>query len=193
MTKECSPGHPQIYDRYRIDSGNRIPEFGTPDYSIITKNGDGFAFTDDGKHIMTCDGTSHENVGCNLPSQTSSNNPFQPAKWIRAESGDIVLEATLGTIYLTAKNIVLVASGSEPNGNIFLKSSNEIYIKSSDSVTIAATNVTVSASKTATLVGKSFTNIAANFSAIASTTDTFTLSSFLDTKIEKILTGLGLK
>jgi hypothetical protein len=192
MKTKSSPGHPQIYDRYRVDSGNRIPKFGTPDYSVITQGGDGFAFIEDGKHIMTCDGTSHENVGCNLPSQTSSNNPFQPAKWIRAESGDIVLEASIGTIYLKARNIVLVSSGAEPDGNIFLKSNNEIYIKSSDNVTITGTNVTVSASKTATLVGKSFTSIAANFTSAASTTDTLNITSVLDGRITDLVKGLGI-
>lgn len=187
-----SPGHPQIYDRYRLDSGNRIPKHGTPDYSIITERGDGFAFLEDGKHVMTCDGTSHENVGCDLPSQTSSNNPFQPAKWIRAESGDILLDAPLGTIYLNAKNVVLVASSSEPDGNIFLKANNEIYIKSSDNVTITGTNVTVSATKTATLVGKSFTTIASNFTSAVSTTDTFNIISVLDGRIGNLIKGLGL-
>jgi hypothetical protein len=184
-------GHPQVNDRYRVDSGNKIPKFGTPDYAMITQNGDGFAFLEDGKHLMTCDGTSHESVGCDLASQTSTNKPYQPAKWIRAESGDILFEAPNGTIYLTAKNIVVTSSGSEPDGNIFLKANNEIYIKSSDTVTITGTDVTISASKTATLVGKAFTNIAANFTLLASFSDTFTAITSLDDRVNSVLKLIG--
>lgn len=175
-------GHPQIYERYRIDSGNSIPKFGITEYSVITDGGDGFAFLENGNHLMTCEGVSHENVGINLPS-----SDYQPAKWIRADSGDILFEAPQGTIYLNAKNIVLVSSGADPDGNIFLSSCNDIYLKSTDNVTITGTNVTVSASKSATLVGKAFTNIGANFVSLADTTDVIGAITSLDSRILDLL------
>jgi hypothetical protein len=191
MTDVTRPD-PQIYEYYRIDSGTRVPNLGTADYSVTTQLGNGFAFLDNGNHLMAVDGTSHEIVGCELPSGTSKNKPYHPSKWILAENGDIVLQAPLGTIYLEAKNIMLSASGGDPGGNIYLKATNEVYIKSSDKITIAATDVLITASKTATLVGKNMTNIAANFTSIASTVDTFTITSVLDGRILDLIKALGI-
>lgn len=180
-------GHPKIEERYRIDSGGKLPKFGTVDYSMITQNGDGYAYLPSGNHLMACKGTSHECVGTDLKGGGAKNSAYQPAKWIKADSGDIVFEAPQGTIYLNAKNIVLVSNAADPDGNIFLSSCNDIYIKSTDSVTVTGTNVTVNGSKTATLVGKSTTNIAANFIAIADTTDVVSSITSLDSRVLDLL------
>lgn len=180
-------GHPQVYEKYRIDSGNKIPKHGSTEYSLITETGNGFAFMDNGNHLLACDGTSHETVGHDIESSTSKNRPYQPTKWIKAESGDILFEAPQGTIYLKAKNILIESTGADPDGNIFLTSCNDVYIKSTDSVTITGTNVTVSASKTASLIGKSFTNIASNFVSLADTTEITKSITSLDSAIEGLL------
>lgn len=180
-------GHPQVYEKYRVDSGNKLPKFGEVEYSLMTETGNGFAYLKSGNHLMACDGTSHESVGCNLESNSGKNDPYQPAKWIRADSGDIVFEAPQGTIYLNAKNIVLVSNGADPDGNIFLSSCNDVYIKSTDNVTITGTNVTVSASKTATFVGKHTTNIAANFLGLVEVTDIASSITSLDGRFTDLL------
>lgn len=182
-------GHPQIYENYRIDSGSVIPKFGTTEYSVITDGGDGFAYLTNGNHLATCEGTSHENVGINLD---NTGDTFIPAKWIRAENGDIFLEAPQGTIYLKAKNIVLDAQSADPNGNIFFNASNDIYMKSSDNVTITGTNVTVVATKTATMVGQAFTNMGANFTSVVDTTDIIGAITSLDSRLLDILKFMGL-
>jgi len=162
-------GHPQIYEKYRVDSGNTLPKLGEVEYSLLTESGNGFAYLKNGKHVMACDATSHESVGFDV--EVGKNGPYLPTKWIRANNGDILFDAPNGTIYLNAKNIVLNSNGADPDGNIFLSCCNDVYIKSTDNVTITGTNVTVSASKTATLVGQHTTNIAANFLGLVEVTD----------------------
>lgn len=183
-------GHPQIYEKYRIDSGSTIPKFGTTEYSVITDGGDGFAYLTNGNHLATCEGTSHENVGMSVD---GSGDTFIPAKWIRAENGDILLDAPQGTIYLRAKNIFFDAQSADPDGNIFFNASNDIYIKSTDNVTITGTNVTVTATKTATLVGQAFTNIGANFTSVVDTTDIIGAITSLDERLIEVLDFIGLK
>lgn len=177
-------GHPQIHERYRVDSGNRLPKHGVTDYSVITDSGSGFSFMEQGNHLMTADGTSHESFGHNLQ---GGSEVFQPAKWIKAESGDIFFEAPQGTIYLKAKNIVMQASAADPDGNIFMVAPNDIYIKSSDTVTVDATNINVVGKKTLNLIGQSFTNIASNFVSMADTTDILSSITSLDARISDVL------
>lgn len=177
-------GHPQIYERYRIDSGSTIPKHGVVDYSVITESGSGFSFMKEGNHLMTGDGSSHESFGHNLQ---GGSKVFQPAKWIKAESGDIFFDAPQGTIYLKAKNIIMQASGADPDGNIFMVAPNDIYIKSSDTVTVDATNINVVAKKTLNLIGQSFTNVASNFVSMADTTDVLSSITSLDERVLDLL------
>jgi|Laugrefabdmm15dn_1035133.scaffolds.fasta_scaffold01012_4 hypothetical protein len=188
--------HIEVYERYRIDSGNRMPKLGTVDYAMTTKTGAGYGFCESGKHFLVTENISYESVGNNLPQNSNANQPHQPAKWIHAKNGDIVIQAPNGTIYLEARNIILDAVGSESstqkNGNVFLQASNEVYIKSSDKVTIAATDVLINASKTATIVGKCFLNMTGGMVNSASSVDTFNALSILDTRVMKLITALGL-
>lgn len=177
-------GHPQIYERYRVDSGSRIPKHGVTDYSVITEAGSGFSFMEQGNHLVTADGTSHECFGHNL---AGGSEVFQPAKWIKAENGDIFFDAPQGTIYLKAKNIVMQASAADPEGNIFMSAPNDIYIKSADTVTIDATNINVVGKKTLNLIGQSFTNIASNFVSMADTTDVLSAVTSLDSRTTDLL------
>ena len=188
--------HIEVYERYRIDSGNKMPKLGTVDYAMTTKAGTGFGFCESGKHFLVTENISYESVGNSLPQSSNVKQPHQPAKWIHAKNGDIVIQAPNGTLYLEARNIILDAVGGESstkkNGNVFLQASNEVYIKSSDKITIAATDVLINASKTATIVGKCFLNMSGGMMNGASSVDSFSVLSILDSRVMNLINALGL-
>jgi hypothetical protein len=185
----------EVHDNYRIDSGNKLPKLGTVDYAVTTKNGDGFGLCDSGKHFLVTDNISYESVGNSLPQDTKSNQPHQPAKWIHAKNGDIVLQAPNGTLYLEARNIIIDAVGGEfgerSDGNVFVQATNELYLKSSDKVTISGTDVLLQATKTASVVGKCFLNITGGLVNAAATADTGSILSLLDERINELVSALG--
>ena len=89
------------------------------DYSVITDMGQGFQYTEEGNKLDACKKTSYEICG----EETAEN---EPAKVIKAKSGNIVIEALGGDIILKARNIRIVA----------VDGSGEITINSGISVTI---------------------------------------------------------
>jgi hypothetical protein len=185
-----------IKNNYRIDGGNTLPIHGKVNYSMICKNGDGEIYGEtDGRNVKVVSGFSCEVVGTELPPNSDANQPYVPAKWIRAAKGDIMIEAPSGTLYLNARNVVINASGpetdNESNGNVDIIATNDINLTSSDTIKVAATNISMSASLAMDLAGKSFLNIAGSMSTGGSTMDLSKGILGATSDILKSLTGIG--
>lgn len=184
----------QIKSTYRIDGGNTIPVHGKVNHSLICQNGDGEVYAQSGRNVKTVSEASIEVVGTELPANADASQPHIPSKWIRAEKGDMLFEAPNGTIYLSARNIVIAASGPETenssNGNIDIIASNDINLDSKDTIKMDATNVYMNASLAMDICGKSFLSITGGMTVGGSGVDSKSILSVSGTIINS-LTGLG--
>jgi hypothetical protein len=184
----------QIKSTYRIDGGNTIPVHGKVNHSLICQNGDGEVWADSGRNVKTCSEASIEVVGTKLAANADANQPHIPAKWIRAEKGDVLIEAPNGTLYLSARNIVIAATGPETenssNGNIDLIASNDINLDCKDTIKMDSVNMYMNASLAMDICGKSFLSITGGLSVAGSGVDSKSILSVSGTIING-LTGLG--
>jgi len=184
----------QIKSTYRVDGGNTIPVHGKVNHSMICQNGDGEIYAESGRNVKTVSEASIEVVGTELSANADASQPHIPAKWIRAEKGDILIEAPNGTLYLSARNIVVAASGPETenssNGNIDIIASNDINLDSKDTIKMDATNVYMNASLAMDICGKSFLSITGGMTIGGSGVDSKSILSVSGTIINS-LTGLG--
>jgi len=184
----------QIKSTYRVDGGNTIPVHGKVNHSMICQNGDGEIYAESGRNVKTVSEASIEVVGTELSANADASQPHIPAKWIRAEKGDVLIEAPNGTLYLSARNIVVAASGPETenssNGNIDIIASNDINLDSKDTIKMDATNVYMNASLAMDICGKSFLSITGGMTIGGSGVDSKSILSVSGTIINS-LTGLG--
>lgn len=89
---------------YIIKSGTEIELTGEiTDYAMFTDNGQGFQYTTDGQYRQVCHKTSYELCG------SDNKSSDEPAKVIRGQKGDIIIEAVEGDLILRGKNIRIVA------------------------------------------------------------------------------------
>ena len=104
------------------------------DYSVTTDAGQGFQYTLDGNKYDVCNKTSME--VCGILGQENV-----PAKVIRADIGDIILEALSGEIVLRARSIRIVAQ--DGSGEVTINAGKNITIKG-PIANIDATNLNLS-------------------------------------------------
>ena len=104
-----------------------IVKSGTPDiagkkidYAVFTDIGQGFEYTQEGNKFDTCRKTSYEAVG-------RDTNEGEPAKIIKAENGDVIIEALGGDIVLRARNIRIVAM--DGSGEVTINSAKQVSIQ----------------------------------------------------------------
>lgn len=171
-----TPPKPQHYyknrERFQVVSGQVNPPHGEIMYGVITGQGDGTLMYRDGREVTVAKQRSLEFLGENINvsgvstfSSTASENGINPAKWIRADKGDIVLEAPNGKIILAAEQIEITA-----NGNQILDKTGNIHIKANSSVNIGAPSIQIKGSKTSisgshtlTLIGQNYLNTIGGF------------------------------
>lgn len=121
--------------KFRIDS-NKDVYFG-----LSTDEHDGIRFFSDGRVVFNCSNIFTEVVGRKVEPHSGI-----PAKIIRAENGDIVLEALNGDIVLRGANIRTEAVDAL-DGEITLNASRIVQLSAptingqGDNITLAASNV----------------------------------------------------
>jgi len=99
-------GKKEYYEKkpgFAIKSGTPQPKDRITDYQVITDNSQGFSWTTDGEHRQVTNRTSYELSGV---AKDTPNG--KPAKIIRTQRGDIIIDAMDGDITIKAKNIRLV-------------------------------------------------------------------------------------
>lgn len=86
-----------------------------------------------GKHVLCTPGMSMECLGEGLKLKPQGDKVCVPAKWIRAENGDIMLDAHNGDIHLRARNIYLDANGGgNEDGEIVIDATRMVQLKGPD-------------------------------------------------------------
>lgn len=95
------------------------------DYSVTTDNGQGFMYLEDGNYYQQCQQVSYELSGC---SKSKPVPDGQPARIIRTETGNIIIEAMSGDVIIRGRNIRI--ESTDGNGEVTINSSKIINLKS---------------------------------------------------------------
>lgn len=108
---------------YETKSGTTDPDNKKTDLAMFTDNGQGFHYSkENGMKLDLCFGTSYELCGADITTDGI------PGKVIRAENGNINIEAMNGEVVIKAKSIRLVAQ--DGSGEITLVSAKQVAINS---------------------------------------------------------------
>jgi hypothetical protein len=127
-----------------IKSGTKDPAGKTTDFAIFTDNAQGFQYTTDGNKLDHCNKTSEEVVGTECKAK-------EPAKVIRAENGDIIIEALAGDIVFRGMNIRIEAKDGV--GEVTINSPKQISLKA-PIINQKGGNINTVASNSASVAGQ---------------------------------------
>lgn len=166
-------------ETFTMHGGGEDKPHGKIMWGVLTQEGDGEKFYSGGRHILKTGGTSLEVVGANLKVNTNSENPFNPAKVIKASKGDILLQAQSGSIILDAQQVVIKASGSKKDktGSIFLGANVSVQVKAPD-IQIKGTKTAITGTHSISLIGKNYMDTVSGFINSSCATDLFSGSLF---------------
>jgi len=164
------PRKPQNYyknrERFQILSGITTAPHGEAMYGYLTGENDGTIMYKGGREVTVAQERSLEILGTKLSTSSTGNETgTNPAKLIKAENGDIILEAPLGKIILTAAQIEITATGNkviDKTGGVFIKGNSSVSI-SAPAVKVKTSKFAVNASHTITLIGKNYIDTIAGF------------------------------
>lgn len=134
---------------YVIKSGTTDRAGKITDLSIITDKGQGFQYRTDGVKLDHCNGQSYEECGKDVAAG-------QPAKIIRAQRGNIQIEAIDGDIILIANNIRIQAK--DGSGEVTINSVKQIALNS-PLVNTKAGNLNAVASNSASTGAQTVDNV----------------------------------
>lgn len=171
-------------NNFRFEGGQDTP-YGRLNFRILTQKGGGLGFYDNGESgediQVGITGKSIEVVGSKIKkSDTATQDPIVPAKWIKAKNGDIVLDAENGNIILKGDNILIEANGirNDQNGDVLIKANKGIRIDAPD-IRVDGTQIRILAKKDFTITGKAYGEMIAGVLNITSAAD-FGGSSLLE-------------
>lgn len=166
-------------ETFSMHGGGEERPHGKIMWGVETKNADGFKFYESGRSVLKTGGTSLEVVGTNLQSNSNSENPFNPAKIIKASKGDILLQAQSGSIILDAEQVVIKASGNkrDKTGSIFLGANVSVQVKAPD-VQIKGTKTAITGTHSISLIGKNYMDTVSGFINSSCATDLYSGSLF---------------
>lgn len=120
----------------------------TIDYAVITDLGQGFMYTQDGNKYDVCDQVSYDLAGCDKSKPVPDG---QPAKIIRTESGNIIIEAMTGDVIIRGKNIRI--ESMDGNGEVTITSPKQVSVSAPIS-SIKGTNTVIYGSKSVDVAGQ---------------------------------------
>lgn len=166
-------------ERYKVLSGGSHEAHGEIMYGIVTGEGDGTVHYEDGREVTVAKGGSLEILGQNLKVGSKSENPINPAKLIRAEKGDIIIEAKNGKIILMGTQVEIRASGNKKDktGSIYMNANVSVQVNSPDT-RISGTKCTIAAAHTLNVVGKNYIDMVSSFSSASTSTDLLSTNIF---------------
>ena len=190
MTEFCEPKDKKqpTFDskrRYEITTG-KVAIHGDANYELTTQDsGQSFGFYQNtgqnapavekgdgqagsgglgtGKHILSTPGMSQETVGFGLKLKPQGDKVCIPAKWIRAENGDIMLDAHNGDVHIRARNIHLYANGGgNEDGELILHGNRLTQLKGPD-VRVNCEKLTMKANQECDIITDGFLKTEAAF------------------------------
>ena len=159
-----------------MEAGQDSP-YGSISYRVLTNNGSGFAFCEDGTNRenlqIAVSGRSVECLGESIERQRdAAQDACVPAKFIKCVNGDYVLDCDNGDIILKADNIKLVAKGTSDtnDGDIHMQANKTIFMDGPD-IRIVGSNLRLTARKDFTISAKVTGGIVAGILNMASSAD----------------------
>jgi hypothetical protein len=108
---------------------------------------------------------------------------------IRAEKGDIILEAPQGKIILSASQIQITATGDQvidKTGNVFINANSSVKINA-PSIQVKGSKTAISGSHSVTIIGQNYLDTIAGFHNSTVTGDALNPCGGLITKASTIL------
>ena len=165
-----------IKNHYRVEAGQNSP-FGNVSYRLLTNDGSGFSFHEDGIHrenlqtVVT--GRSVEALGKQIErNRDAAQDEMVPAKLIKCFNGDYVVDCDKGDIIFRADNIKFLAKGTSDtnDGDIHLQANKNIFMDAPD-IRIVGSNLRLTARKDFTISAKVTGGIVAGILNMASSAD----------------------
>lgn len=174
-------------ERYKIVSGGSHQVSGEIMYGWITGEGDGTTCYEGGREVKVAKGGSLEILGENLQVNTRSDNPINPAKLIRAEKGDIVIQSTNGKIILLGTQVEIRATGtkSDKTGSIYMNANVSVQVDAPD-VKISSTKCAIAAAYSLNLVGKNYVDTISSFTSVTSNSEFSIANTSIFSQIAKL-------
>jgi hypothetical protein len=181
LPKDKKPYSRDVGPRYAFQSGKSTIH-GMTLYEVQTQEAQSFGFYSgtgqggtgsgpgEGRAVLDTPGMSYEVLGAGLKAKGTSNENFNPAKYILCKRGDILLEAKDGDIILKGKNVRIFAEGGGDDGDFTVKANKVASIKGMD-VRVQAEKLSLSASNTLNAVSKGFLEIQGGFVNVANAGD----------------------
>ena len=166
-TGKCAIHGDANYELTTQDSGQSFGFYqNTGQNAPAVEKGDGQAGSGGlgtGKHILSTPGMSQETVGFGLKLKPQGDKVCIPAKWIRAENGDIMLDAHNGDVHIRARNIHLYANGGgNEDGELILHGNRLTQLKGPD-VRVNCEKLTIKANQEIDVITDGFLKTEAAF------------------------------
>ena len=165
-----------VKNHYRVEAGQNSP-YGNISYRVLTNNGSGFAFCEDGlnRENLQCavSGRSVEALGKAIErNRDAAQDEMIPAKLVKCHNGDFVIDCDNGDIILKADNIKLLAKGTldTNDGDVHIQANKNVFIDAPD-VRIVGSNLRLTARKDFTISAKVTGGIVAGMLNMASSDD----------------------
>ncbi|WJZ48262.1 hypothetical protein [Synechococcus phage DSL-LC02] len=183
-------------ERFSVISGQKLAPHGEVMHGVITGEGDGTIIYKNGREVTVAKERSLEYVGQNINlsgittiSKEASENGFNPAKYICAEKGDIMLESKQGKIILCGTQVEIYSTGSklDKTGGVFIRGNTTVQLKAPD-IQIKGTKTAITGTHSISVIGKNYLDTISGFHAATTASDSLVPCGGAVTKALSILT-----
>ena len=168
--------------RYCVQSGQSSIH-GDTLYEVQTQEAQSFAFHSGtgqgstgkgpgtGKAVLYTPGCSMEILGEGLKVRDNNDKSQILSKIIKAQKGDIHIQAVNGDITLEARNINLIADGGDQGGEVNVSACRMFQVNTTGDIRLQAEKVMIDAKNTTNIVSKGFLELKSGFTLSASFAD----------------------
>ena len=171
-----------VHLRYCTQSGQSSIH-GDTLYEVQTQESQSFAFPSGtgqgstgkgpgtGKAVLYTPGCSMEILGEGLKVRDNNDKSQILSKIIKAQKGDIHIQAVNGDITLEARNINLIADGGDQGGEVNVSACRMFQVNTTGDIRLQAEKVMIDAKNTTNIVSKGFLELKSGFLMSASFAD----------------------
>ena len=171
-----------VHLRYCTQSGQSSIH-GDTLYEVQTQESQSFAFHSGtgqgstgkgpgtGKAVLYTPGCSMEILGEGLKVRDNNDKSQILSKIIKAQKGDIHIQAVNGDITLEARNINLIADGGDQGGEVNVSACRMFQVNTTGDIRLQAEKVMIDAKNTTNIVSKGFLELKSGFLMSASFAD----------------------
>ena len=168
--------------RYSVQSGQSSIH-GDTLYEVQTQEAQSFSFHSGtgqgstgkgpgtGKAVLYTPGCSMEILGEGLKVRDNNDKSQILSKIIKAQKGDIHIQAVNGDITLEARNINLIADGGDQGGEVNVSACRMFQVNTTGDIRLQAEKVMIDAKNTTNIISKGFLELKSGFTLSASFAD----------------------